>query len=150
MIGGVLDGVLQCAYKELDPLPGWKAVVPGSEAVLDECCVGQVWVRLTGLSPRAERNCIVGWDASIEVGVARCVAVLDDQGVSPSAAAVSADAAQMLADMEALQRGLECCVGSVRKVQRLAMGSWYPLTVQGGCAGGSWSIIVTVPDCGCL
>lgn len=149
MILSVLEGVLACAYAELTPAPAWQAVVPGLEAVLDECCSGQVWVRLVQMQPRSNRDCITAWDATVEVGVARCVAVVDDQGNSPTSAEVQADAAQLLADMEALQRALECCAKTVPNVHRAIIGTWNPLAVDGGCAGGTWNATVTVPDCAC-
>lgn len=150
MMLAVLEGVLQCAYAELDPKPLWSAVVPGTEAVLDECCAGQVWTRLTQMNPRSDRNCIIGWDATVEVGVARCVAVVDDQGNSPDAAAVQADAAQLVADMEAIQRALQCCAETVPTVQKATIQAWFPLPVDGGCTGGTWTVDLLVPDCACL
>lgn len=144
----VLQSLLDCVYAELRVKPGWYSVTPGP-AALDECCDGQLWVTLAGLTPRYDRGCLNGWDMSVTVGLVRCIAVVNDRGVAPSMGQIAADAAQLAADAEDLRQALRCCPRTTPYVQRIQLGSYSVIDPQGGCAGGSWSLTLTVPDCGC-
>lgn len=149
MITDVLQGILDCAKDALDPTPGWASIVPGSEAVLEECCQGQLWTRLISLTPLYDRNCVMGWEASVEVGMVRCVATLDDRGNPPTREQIEDDAIAMMKDVEALQKALLCCPKTVKYVELATLESWQPYGPESGCAGGTWSLVVRIPDCGC-
>lgn len=148
MIAAILDGVLACAYDALTTKPGWKSVTPGP-AALDECCDGQLWVNLAGLSPRVDRGCVTGWNMTVSVGLVRCVSVINDRGISPNAAQIRADALQQATDVEELQQALSCCPENIAYVQRSLLGDWTAMNPEGGCAGGTWSLELVIPTCAC-
>ena len=140
----VLDDVLSVTAGYLTEDVGRYFVAPGGEIAWDDCCNGQHWLRVTSVEPvisGAYTPCLIGWNVNIGLGVVRCVAVLDDRGIAPSAAALTADACTILADTSALARALleTGGVASVGCVENVTMNTWSPLGPTGGCAGGEWT-----------
>lgn len=145
----VLTDLLDCAEGLVDPV-GRAVVSPDTEAVFDDCCDGTLWVRVDNIQPGwpepepAPFPCHRGWTATIEVGIVRCAATVDDQGESPSAEAVTADAYQQNIDRGLLSEAIACCWSTTA----YAVESWVPLD-GGGCIGGVWTIRVRTTDCPC-
>lgn len=143
-----LHALLARAEERLDPTPELVIVSPGANVAWDNCC-GQLWARIVNYTPptgarqvrKADGSlCSPRRQATIEIGVLRCVAVVNDQGNPPTEAELNADGEQVLLDAEALWQMLSCEV-KVREVIR-----WTPLGPQGGCAGGHWQFTVDLED----
>ena len=152
-----LSALLSSAYDHLPHKPARTLLAPGGEVAWDDCCEGQLWVRVTSVSqayitPRgggaAASQCQpVRWDLSLAVGILRCAAVLDDDGNAPTPRAITADAAEMVEDMGSLADAVICHDST--DLERVTLGSWTPLGPQGGCHGGEWAVTATVLVCAC-
>lgn len=140
------------AHKKLSPKPGRKILYnPGSQVAWDDCCNGQVWGRLVSISPLPTANpsripglsgCAApAFIATLELGIIRCAAVVDDQGRAPSDMAVSRDGEQSIEDMATLL-GVLASLESTRSIV-----AWTPQGPEGGCHGGYWTFTVSVPNC---
>lgn len=147
-----LVDLLTCAEDLVDPV-GRAVVFPDAEAVFDDCCDGTLWVRVDNIQPGWPEPepqalpCSNGWTATIELGIVRCAAgTLDDQGNSPTAEQITADALQQNLDRSALSEAIECCWNVTSRT--VAVESWVPLD-GGGCIGGVWTIRLRVSDCPC-
>lgn len=154
-----MHDLLGCAISTVSPPPGRSFIQVGGEVAWDDCCDGQVWVRVRSINPStvgAQRGGVVGdpcgfpfWEVEVSVGIVRCVAVVDDDGVAPRPLVITEDAGQMLDDMAALQTAIQCCAPAIPTVQRLSIGTWTPLGPLGGCAGGEWNATLLLPNCQC-
>lgn len=156
LLGPVLSTALACADAALIPQVGRAALYPGSSVAWDDCCEGQVWVRLISLTPSGNpansRNqltpCgVLMWTATIGVGVLRCAATLDDAGNAPSPALLNADTLQMTQDMINIAEALQCCLAP--QLGKLSMTRWDPLGPNGGCVGGEWVATLLIDNCRC-
>lgn len=158
IIDAPLRGLLDTVTDSLTPTPGRSVLAPGSEVAWDDCCDGQVHVRVITVEPNyptAQRgnatvsgNCDpVAWSVTLGVGVIRCAAVLDDDGNAPAPHQITADARQMLDDMNTLAQALTC--HTFPGLDRLALSTWNPSGPMGGCHGGEWLVTATVLSCAC-
>lgn len=156
LIEPLLASMLDCASASLDPSPSRVVMAPGGVVAWDDCCDGQVWTRLVSLSPvypasgQGQKCGPLLWLATIGIGVLRCAAVLDDQGVAPLPMKLNADTFQMTQDAADLSRSIQCDMASLPGQQRLSMGNWMPLGPEGGCVGGEWTVTLLVNNCGCV
>lgn len=126
------------------------AVYLGGEVPWDSCdsgCAGgkngMLWAQLVRIDPvtgdPGAGNCAsFAW--TIEFGIVRCVAGPDQSGNPPSETAVAADAAQQIADADAIFAALSCCASRSDALRDATVSSWTPLGPDGGCAGGTWSM----------
>lgn len=152
-----------CAELEASGLPGTClcAVVPGPMAVLDSCgsckstgaaCGGQAWVRLERAYPSSSfptqdsvgATCASPIAYIIEVGVARCTPVGKSNSITgyvPPTTQQYVDAVRLqTADMQAMKRAIQCCLGSGDNSDRsFALGSYTPITPAADCGGGLWN-----------
>jgi hypothetical protein len=152
-----LEKLLDCARQAVSPLPGRVLVVPGAAVAWDDCCDGQLWTRLVTVLPQGAANgqitqpCgVLLWQAVLGVGVLRCAATVDDNGVAPSPAVLSAEANQMTADASALNEAIHCCFAPLPEYERrVRIVRWDPLGPDGGCVGGEWQITVLLDNCRC-
>jgi hypothetical protein len=156
MVAPVMEQVLECAAAVLEPPVARSSLYSGATVAFDDCCDGQVWVRLVSLTPvlvqdRAQTGrtttapgCgVIGWVALLAVGALRCAAVVDDAGHAPAPAVLTAETQQMTADAFALAEALTCCAVDVTP-QR-----WDPIGPEGGCVGGEWTVAVRLDACPC-
>lgn len=141
--------VLAVAEAALDTTPpGRVLLMPGANPVWDDCCEsgGQLWVRVMNVVPATGKppKCpVLGWRATLGIGVIRCAHVVDDHGYAPTAEQMSGDTVQMTQDMADVGRAL-LCSGLVSTVT-----NWLPAGPDGGCVGGEWTVTVTYDWCGC-
>jgi hypothetical protein len=150
-INGLLDHYLAVAVAALDPTPGKVFVQPGGEVAWDQCdCDGQAWSRLLEVAPvvgSTKANgmpCgILYWNLQMAVGVLRCVAVVNDRGVAPAAAKITADGHKFGADAANLLQAVVC------DPQTVAIVGVTPLGPLGGCAGSEVLFSVRVQACAC-
>lgn len=154
-VAEVMQDLLDCAEQALtdaDRLPGRVELSPGPEVVWDDCsCEGLLYVRVNPVAPGpVQGGCgVVVLRVSFFVGVLRCAATVKDSGAAPTAAELTADTLDELADMETLLTALNCCFRRNGDRPGVTVGSWSPL-LQGDCHGGEWQVdvVVNVP-CGC-
>ena len=154
-LDATLQELLQCVQLHLDPAPCQACVVAGPPA-LDACCdqdgcSGQLTVHLLSLVPvdgqlrRAAPTvtpCRPGLlAADVRVTVARCHPTLDASGAAPDCQTLDAAAAQLSADVAAIQLALACCG------PRTAVAS-VDVTAppQGGCIVAVGSALVELGD----
>jgi hypothetical protein len=155
VLGPVLEMILGQAEPYLDPPVGRAAIYPGLEVAWDDCCSGQLWVRLINVVPSGvgqQPGAVVGckplqWTALIGLGALRCAASVDDSGRAPSPATLTAEALQMSADRTALAEALQCAIAQY--VSQLSFVRWDSLGPQGGCVGGEWLVQVNFDNCSC-
>ncbi|HLR43880.1 MAG TPA: hypothetical protein VK065_01685 [Brevibacterium sp.] len=129
-------------YDHLSVKPGRTIVAPGASVAWDDCCKGQLWVRVITAVPGYQGRasgvaCPTHYDLTLGVGIVRCVSTVDDRGRPPSAAQITTDGNSGLRDMREIADILQ----SYRPVDALTarLGNWTPSGPDGGCAGGEWS-----------
>lgn len=130
------------------------AVYPGLEVALDTCgdhdtrcnsCEGQLWGAIqtvTRIPEAGNTGQCIAYQWTAQVGAVRCAAMPDDENQPPSVDAVQADAAQQAADADGIFRGVLCCPSRSRTIRDagIVFESWTPITPEGGCVGGYWTI----------
>lgn len=152
-----LEADLQCAVDALTEdgliVPAHTFVAPGAEVAWDDCCEGQLWVRVVSMWPYGSfpnrdlslNRCAPPLAVQVGMGILRCVTGLerlDDQVESyPTAAQLTGDARQMVCDSAALHRAITCCHGEELD-EDLALDQWTPLGPTGGCYGGEWTYYI--------
>ena len=129
-------------------------VLPGAMVALDTCggCgatgkCGQAWVRLVSVfpsnnfpNPDSAPTCASLLAFELEIGVMRCAPAMDSRG-NPPTVAQQLDAVRLqTADMLAMRRAVACCMGGTDNAYFL--GTYSPYGPQGGCVGGSWTVVV--------
>lgn len=129
-------------------------VAPGDQVAWDDCCEGQIWSRIIGITPaQSQRNAPRGWVGNagvcgvthyiieVEIGLLRCASVVDDQGQAPAAATIGAEGLATLEDSMAILSAISCS-----KFTR-QIGRYFPMGPQGGCVGGRWTFDMRLDNC---
>lgn len=161
----VATALLACLTAQMNELPSPPSKIEmraGAESGpligpnVDECCAGLAWVRVASVYP--------SWDSFpapdttwlpcgplayavvLEMGSAFCMpwANSDDsfENLDPPSTADWAGAATTLMQHQTLmRRAAACCFAPT---QRRAVGEWNPLSVEGGCLGGTLRVTVSV------
>ena len=124
--------------------------------ISDECCEGSAWVRVASFNPSAhfpdpdavyERCAPIQWAVVLEMGVARC-APTPAANTIPSEDDWNTVAAAVLDDAAAMRRAV-CCFADLDPARMYLAGQWVPLTVEGGCTGGTMPLTVAFGQCDC-
>lgn len=139
----VLGEVLAVAYDGLSVAPGRSVVAPGSIVAWDDCCDGQLAVRVIGATPVYQSGgagCLLGYDLQLGVSIIRCVSTVNDSGQAPSPTQITADGHATARDLRELARALECWRPEDSGVMAHRLGQWTPRGPDGGCAGGEWTL----------
>lgn len=165
-----LKGILSAAASALneDPArkPGRVELTPGILPAWDDCCSGQLYLRVIEIYPTmgkgapfpqidttqagASGRCSLHAVAvHIGLGIIRCAAVLDSQGNAPTVEAVTADGDEMLLDMATLLDVLVCNSQEIAGIMSMKIDKWEPQGVDGGCHGGEWSAYLLMDPCLC-
>jgi hypothetical protein len=140
--------MLGIATAALSPTPGRSVVVPGFDAVWDDCCKGTCWVRLVSIAPLSValsgakmggHPCARTWATTIGMGVVRCIGTVDDRGRPPSVQRITADGRAIVADQQALCSAALCNFGPLGMIDLVR---WDALPAEGGCAGGEWTVLM--------
>lgn len=160
------QALLACLCSALDDTVGGPVcsccLAPGPEPV--DCCdcaegEGKAWVRVVRIFPTTSRfpqqaldpgACRTGgWAVELELGVARCVATIDDDGNPPSCDDRNADTIKILEDAAAMRAAVSCCYPStdLGRAWRSVPGQWTPIAPAGGCAGGTMLVTIESADC---
>jgi len=136
--------VLAVVQSELTVQPGRVVLAPGVNVAWDDCCDGQLAVRVVNTVPQFQRNarqgCPVGFLVTLGVSLVRCVATLDDQGQPPAPWEMDHDGSVMMRDMGQIATALQCF--QPEHALSSYLGEWVPLGPEGGCAGGEWTFTV--------
>ena len=167
----LLDAVRLCLCANLANTlagpPGRCCMTPGSAVVLDDCCKGTAWVRLdrigeTSISGRLIPPPMESWgdgrcsDQQVQIvlgiGVMRCAATTDEQGVPPSCEVLESETQAMASDIDALYRTASCCLDDAASfgVYSVDPAMFTPLGPAGGCVGGELMVGYTVDLCPCV
>ncbi len=124
---------------------------------VDECCAGLAWVRIASIYP--------SWDSFpspdntwlpcgplayavvLEMGVAFCMPWSDSDDSfenrdPPNTTDWSNAFTTQMQHQTLMRRAAACCW---HPTQRRAVGEWNPLSVEGGCTGGTLRVTVSVP-----
>lgn len=167
-LGPIMQAVLDQAAEALTPPgqdgypieaapPGRIYLSPGDTVAWDDCCNGQLWVRLLPVTaprdssnPRRGPGGVCGphmWSVRLGIGVLRCAAVVDDRGRAPAPSALTDDTLGMVEDMEILQHALQN-LDLPRAALSVTLTEWTPLGPSGQCVGGEWILALSVANCG--
>lgn len=150
---------IELADSGLEP-PCFCDLIPAtSEGFLDIDCDcgdgggGSAWVRLIQIFESAELPApdLTGLPgtflaAEFEVGVARCIESISDDGTAPSAIDQHMDTRKILADMAAMRRAVKCCFAETdeKDGRDYRMGAYTTMSGLGGVGGGSWQVFARV------
>jgi hypothetical protein len=128
-------------------------VTPGASIALDyagDCsqACGMAWVRLESMYPSVvlgqpdatPGNCGTTLEIAVEMGVARCLPVIDESGTPPSAQELADSTELQIADALAMRTAVACCV----RGKDWVLGGYTPFGPQGGMVGGTWSLVLQV------
>lgn len=128
-------------------------VVPGELSSWDDCCDGQLGLRVASMTPKLNAQgsralfgqpCnIEYWIISAEIEVIRCAASQNDAGQAPSVQQVTANGNQGLSDMNQMLKALTSA-GWVRSID-----SFRETGPQGGCFASLWTFTFIVDAVPC-
>lgn len=151
-IQNILRSYSDDAAQALVPIPDRIIQIqPGQAAAWDVNCDGQLWTRLISMTPnpsaspnrvRGAGTCAVPfWVATMELGIIRCAATMDNKGNAPKAPRITEDGVQGVDDMAVLLGVLQCS-DFTRSIT-----SWTPRGPEGGYHGGYWEFTVDMTNC---
>lgn len=152
LIKPVLEDYLDSALDALTTSVNRVVRAPGTSPAFDDCCEGQLYTRVDGITPHTNGRIrpasgpgcgVVGWIVDIGIGVVRCAATVNNNGEPPNARQVSADGDQMSQDMSDLAAMLRC------HERTYEVSEWTALENQGGCHGGEWRFTARVDVAPC-
>lgn len=161
----VANALLTCLTEQMQQLqspPARIQIRVGSETGpligpnVDECCAGLAWVRVANVYP--SWNSFPGPDNDwlpcgplayavvLEMGTAFCTPWSDSTDSFESLDPPSTDDwstafATLMQHQTLMRRAAACCFPAT---QRRAVGEWTPLSVEGGCTGGTLRVTVSV------
>lgn len=139
-------------YKNLTKKPARVHLYNGQAAPIDESCSGQLWARLVSVTPVLSNNgCVVVYNEIIvEVGLSRCVSVLDDQGEAPQPYEITHDALQALTDTTEIANTIQTLAPTLQEkdntISDIHIESWNPLPTLGGYGGITWNLKMKKAD----
>lgn len=122
----------------LGPDPTWDSCAQTCSNDAD----GHLWATIVGTTVGDTEQCL-NHKATVRIGILRCAAVISDSGEPPSAAAVSADAAQQAFDADAIYT----VMSSDAFKHGFDLVGWSPLGPNGACVGGYWEYTYTIGTC---
>lgn len=126
----------------------------------DECCEGLAWVRPATFYPTGSgpfpsqdevpiKGGVRGWAITLEMGAVRCAPTPDADRI-PTAEEWDAATQAQMDDAAAMRRAVCCFIeAGVGRTNRVLVGEWLPLEVEGGCLGGIMTVTVMGPACDC-
>lgn len=157
-LGLYLDTLLSCyalALTEAEALPCRLSKVPTPVPALDICCEcedgeGQAWVSFNRLVPVGEAirgaPCATMFEATFNLGIARCVPSMDDEGNAPSGEELDAAVEKQMRDFLIL-RAAACCWAENLKLPNSGWryGDYALQPASGGCQVATLTLIARVP-----
>jgi hypothetical protein len=160
--------LLECLYQEISKVltpPAHVQLRPGTvvDHLLstsgDECCEGLAWVRPDSFYPSSRvfpeqdetpvPKGTSAWAVVLEMGAVRCAPTPDANSV-PSGTEWSEVVQAVMDDAAAMRRAVCCFINAAPlRLQKVLVGVWQPISVQGGCVGGVLHVTVQGPACDC-
>lgn len=144
----LVSGYTAAAFENLEVKPDRVIhIAPGASIAWDENCSGQLWGRVATIEPGkpvqgAARACgITHFYATVELGILRCVATLDEDGSAPSAETIENEGIAAAGDLAALLQAVLCQPKTYQVIRYIPEGP------NGGYAGGAWSFLVRLENC---
>ncbi len=125
----------------------------------DECCQGLAWVRpatfapSSGAFPVQDAEPVKGgpraWSVTLELGAIRCAPTPDASRI-PTGEEWDALVQAVMDDAAAMRRAI-CCFADLvpGRWGRMLVGAWSPISILGGCTGGTLPVTVQGPACDC-
>jgi hypothetical protein len=123
--------------------------MPGEDLATDYVTesAGMAWVRLEAAwpstafpQPAGTAGCRQPLAFGVEIGLAYCAPMPDQDGTPPGLTAQFEATEVQLAAMSAIRAAVQCCFpGNAKDV---VLGQYTPMGPAGGVVGGSWSIFV--------
>lgn len=114
----------------------------------DASC-GVAYVRVTGAYPTSKfpeaqiaATCNLAMAYNIAVGVLRCFPIGEEDGGPVNSEDFKSLNLELLGDMKAIRRAIQCCFQRAYPHVKMVMGTFTPISVEGGVAGGEWPISV--------
>lgn len=157
LLGPRLARWLEIVESHLTYPVGRAVIMPGNSVVWDNCCDGQLHIRVISvvgsgaLSRPAGQRCVPLFQVRIGIGVTRCAHTVDDSGDIPTPAQMTADAFQTFQDRADIVAALTCQISDEfendNTLGGLQIGDWLPTAVQGGCVGGEVTVVYNQNMC---
>lgn len=162
----VLDCLNQEVAKVTNPPTFVQARAGGSVAHLlslveDECCQGLAWVRPGPHWPSSNfpeqdeaplPKGVAAWAVTLELGVIRCMPTPGADRI-PTADEWMAVTQAVMDDAAAMRRAICCWIESGTAAQgrerNTIIGQWLPIEIEGGCVGGTITVVIKGPACDC-
>lgn len=149
----ILLNIVSTAEEGLSTLPAYSVLVPGVQSAWDDCCAGQLALRVREIVEKPVVRgaaCPAGWSITCGLELVRCVATVNDQGEAPNSGQITADGSAAMLDMQELHQALRCTIPKIAGISNLTIERWRPVGPQGGCAGGEWTFnFLWTGWCGC-
>lgn len=163
----VLQGILSAsasAFEEAGTPPGRVELTPGNLPAWDDCCEGQLYLRVIEIFPSgnpfpvfdsaqqgAAGKCAIKLMAvHLGLGIMRCAHTIDNDGNAPTPGEVTSDGNQMVDDMQILLDVIVCELEkSFKRIMKVKLDRWAPQGVSGGCHGGEWGFFIAMDPCLC-
>lgn len=135
-------------FCRIGPMPAGSVIIDACGECVDGSCGGQGWVRLVNSFASTDfpledpiAQCGSKRAFTLEVGIARCMASMDEDGEPPSVEDVTKDWAQQMTDMETMRRAIACCFGRDFEGDYV-LGGYLPSPDQGDCGYATWTVLV--------
>lgn len=151
VIADLLDCVCVALETDGGGTPCWCGFYPGAQVSWDYCgecsggACGMGYVRMVNayrsadlVNPDLSLQCTTPVTVQLAVGAVRCVPMATENGSLPDEETMWESSLAILADMTALFAAIECCPGVH------ILGEYNPVGPQGGCAGGEWTVWVSL------
>lgn len=139
-------GLLNAVHESLEHEVGRAFVQVGTEVAWDNCCDGQLSLRVISAQPqypngtRTAKCGPIYWRVVIGISVLRCASTVNDRGVAPSAKTITDEAVASFEEMARVQTAVEDYLGD----RLITFSDWTPQGPSGGCAGGEWTLTMRV------
>lgn len=111
---------------------------------------GVAYVRVTGAFPTEQfpdplitGSCNTIMAYNVSVGILRCASVGEEDGGPVDPEEMEKLTLQLLGDMKAIRRAIQCCFLRAFPDVDHVMGTFTPLPMEGGVAGGEWPIVIS-------
>lgn len=122
----------------------------------DECCEGLGYVKVNGIYPSTNfpepdteaLTCVPAWAVELEMGVFRCAP--GQVGTLVPCETWTSTAQQLMHDAQAMRRAFCCLVDGLPAGTGVLPQGWVPLGPQGGCTGGTMTVLVQVALDSCV
>lgn len=126
-------------YSELSTKPKLRMLTPGLLPAWDDCCSGQLTVRMVNILPTYSKGtCPSIIRVTFGISLIRCVHTMNDDGSAPLPKYVNSDGEMTMDDAHEVYCALSAW--KPNGVYQWKLLQWTPEGAEGGCAGGEWQV----------